>query len=99
AELPMNANAAAAARQRAVFLRVGGELMQGEAEILHGLRLQHHVFAVDDDLPARTIRGMHIELLLDQRAQGGAMPIVGDEQVLRAADGDEARSEAVQKVV
>ena len=99
AELPMDAHAAAAARERAIFLRVRGKLVQREAEILHGLRLQHHVLTVDDDLSAHAVRSMHAQLLLDQGPQRGAVPIIGDEQILRAADGDQPRAEAIEKVV
>ena len=72
--------------------------MQREPEILHGLGLQHHVLAFDGDLLAEAI-GMLAQLLLDQHAQRRAMPIVGDQEVVRAADGDEARAEAIEEIL
>ena len=66
--------------------------------ILDRLRLEHDVLAVDDDLAAETV-GMGAQLLLDQRPQRGAVPIVGDEKILRATDGHEPRAEALQEVI
>ena len=98
AELPFDTDVAARLRQRSVFRRVGGELMQREPEILHGLGLQHHVLAFDGDLLAEAI-GMLAQLLLDQHTQRRAMPIVGDQEVVRAADGHEARAEAIEEIL
>ncbi len=80
------------------FCRIGGELVQRKPEILHGLGLQHHVLAFDGDLLAEAI-GMLAQLLLDQHAQRRAMPIVGDQEIVRAADGDEPRAEAIEEIL
>src|SRR5262249_48701550 len=93
AELPLNATRAARIGQRAVFVRVGGELVQRKTEVLNGLGFQHYVLAFDCDLLAEAV-GMLAELLLDEHAERRAVPIVGDQEVMRGADGDEPRVEA-----
>ena len=50
-------------------------------------------------MPLAETVGMLAELLLDQHAQGRAVPIVGDEQVVGGAHGDEPRAEAVEEIV
>ena len=63
--------------------------MQRKPKIVHSLGLQHDVLALDGDLLAEAI-GMRTQLLLDQHAQRRAVPIVGDQKIVRAANGDRA---------
>lgn len=72
--------------------------MQSEAESLHGLRLEHDILALDGDAVTDAV-GMRSQLLLDQHAQRGAVPIVGDEKIVGAADGDQTCIEVLEKVV
>ena len=68
AEIPLDADLAVMFGQRAVFLRIGGQLVQREPEIVHGLGLQHDVLALDGDAFAEAFR-MGLQLLLHQHAQ------------------------------
>ena len=98
AELPVDLDLPAGHRQRAVFLRIGGELVQRKPKILHSLGLQHYVLAVDGNLLAEAV-GMRTQLLLDQHAQRRAVPVIGDQKIVRAADGNQSRAEAIEEVL
>src|SRR5262245_60508476 len=98
AELPLDTDLALRLRQRAVFLGVRGKLVQGKAEILDRLGLQHDVFALDGDACAKAV-GMLAELPLDQHTQGRAVPIVGDEKVVGGTHRRQPGAEAGEKIV
>ena len=80
------------------FVALVASSCSASPRILHGLGLQHHVLALDGDLLAEAI-GMFAQLLLDQHAQRRAMPIVGDQKVVRAADGNEPGAEPIQEIL
>src|SRR5262249_43667595 len=69
-----------------------------EPEIVNGLGFQDDVLALDGDLLVEAMR-VGEELLLDQHAQGCAVPIVSNQQVMRAADGAETRAEPLEEIL
>jgi hypothetical protein len=78
--------------------RVGGKLMDGEANVERGVGAQHRVFAGHAGI-AQGRRADTSQLGGDQRLQMRAAPIAFGHQILRAGKGMQPAAEAIEKLL
>src|SRR5215468_4043777 len=94
--VPCHPDAPLRRRQRAVLRRVGRELVQGEADVLHGIGVEEQLGTVE--LGALAGREW-LELRLRQVLEPGALPILSHQHVLRLGKPLKTMLELLEEVV